>query len=586
MKEYLIMTTNNSMLTDTLIQSATLLRDLGLDEKAHCLDASQERLGTNHIRVLLIGEYGRGKTAFLNALLGAKLLAESAVPMQTVNVIRWEETATARAGQAAHIDSVSLEAITSEEYERVELGYPLPLVRENIEIIEIPGLPDDLNASDLTSHIEHADLVVVALACDALYSASENRLVEQLKAVGHRDIFFVCNFFDRISSDEISHIQRAANTRIPANQDRIFFTSPTRALADESDAQAIITSFTETLHDIITTKRTTLKADRAGRLLGTAMAVARERLQELEAETSRISREAEQRVRNLNEAYEALAAAERHVLSDVDNFQKHTRDVIQSMTIGFVRDLALKIEPWLEEYSGTEPEAYLKDQIKQSIEIWYSTEFQHYLQDQVNRQRATLDANIERYRLRLRDIAAMLPDVPDDISTTVSLEIPTLRAFDVHSDTTIPVTSGKQEVSLLKMPEVILITTASVTAMTLLRPFFIGVPIGLAGIGVAAGLAARRFQGSQPDGWRDAARAYAADLRMKADTLASAVWQEVSTQLEQVREQIEAALRRQTEQVRTAVHAEIQRLQTHQQHSDESLADRLQALEARVEVLN
>jgi hypothetical protein len=578
------MISSNSVLLDTLTQTLNLLQALELHDRARSLQAAVDRLQTRAFRIVLVGEYGRGKSALINALLGAKILAESAVPVQTVNVVRWAATPVGRVGHIGLVEPVALEKLAEEEYARVELDYPLAFIHDDVEIVELPGIPNDLDSPDLVAHIEQADLVVVILACDALYSASDNRLVERIRILGHHDIFFACNFIDRIPADEVMSIQRSAYVRIPANQDRIFFTSPPHAQIGDAAAQASITAFVETLSDVIATKRASLKTERASRLLQEAVNGARAHVDERHSAARKIASESEQRITSLNGAYESLASAGRQVIANVDEFQQHTRDVVQNMTIGFIRDLALKSESWLNGYSGDDPKAYMESQFKQAVQTWHMTELNRYLREQFGYQRATLDAGIERYRIRLRDLATLLPALPDDLQVPVSLDAPETQTFDAWTDIRIPVTTDKQQISITQMPEVMLLAAASLAALALIRPLALGIPLGITGIGFAGALATRRTHDAQAVRLAEAGREYAADLRLKADSIAALVWQTVSTHLEEMKRQIEDAIQTQTHHIRTAVHADIARLQA-PQYDNTALEERLKILESQIAAL-
>ena len=62
-------------LAEALTEIATVARDkLGLENEAKKLDARSEQIRADRFRVLVVGEFKRGKSTLLNAMLGDDVL--------------------------------------------------------------------------------------------------------------------------------------------------------------------------------------------------------------------------------------------------------------------------------------------------------------------------------------------------------------------------------------------------------------------------------------------------------------------------------------------------------------------------------
>jgi len=580
MMEKQMMETSNFSLPDAILQGAHLAEQLGIEEAAQGLRAALDRLNTDTIRVLVIGEYGRGKTSFLNALLGEKILSVSPLPTPTINIIRWAEVPSASAGERLHANPVPVHSLGEEEYKYVELMYPLSFLRDPVEFVEMPDVSDTSLEPTTAEMIQGSDLVVVVLACDTLYSASEARMVERIEAAGHRDLFFICNFIDRIPEDEQDKLINSAYTRIPVRSDHIFFTSPTKALAGHPDAQSAIKEVLTAIHKTMTSRTTTIKSERAITLLQGLLTTVHEQLGERKMARENAAAVADKQARAIHEAYEEVMASSRQIMADLDNFQARTRDVVEQMVSSFIRELSFKVENWIINFEGEDQATYLENQIKGEVGTWRHNILANYLQENVGRQKESLVNRIDHYRENLKALADLVPPVRDDFEFNVILDVPEVHDFNVKARTKHPNGNGSQplQVSWTQMPDVLLLASGSIAAIVLVQPRFVGIPVGLAGLAVAVVIASsRRSRTTGPLDRASLGSAYASDIRMQADAIGQSVWRSVNKQFEEARRQIEKSLQTQTNQVRQSVQKELDQLRT-RTVSENAIESQLKAL--------
>ncbi len=211
-------------LKDQLAKSAegvlTLTRELevvpNLQAQAKAL---LERLLAENFVVLLVGVFNAGKSTFINALVGKKILPTSPIPKTAVLcAIRYGEekkiTMYPKSGEPFEIEADELDKYVSIEhfdehgnvdsaYERMEMTWPLDLCKNNVELIDSVGL-DDPDGRDLITlgHAKNADAILYLTPCTHSASAGELGTLDVLKSQGFEDPFFIATHADAIRGDE------------------------------------------------------------------------------------------------------------------------------------------------------------------------------------------------------------------------------------------------------------------------------------------------------------------------------------------------------------------------------------------------
>ncbi len=195
-----------------------ILQSSGTDANAPLEIAA--RLRTEPFRILVIGEFSRGKSTFLNALVGEKLLPSSVRPTTSViSVIRHGDTRCAvvhwrdrsrppesidlpEGGSAKCLDEVvTAKNAGSNDIAKVEITLPLPHLGLPFEFVDTPGVNDiDTVREEVTySYLSRADAAVMLLDLQQPLSASEQRfLIDKVMSRDVRRILFVVNKVDQV----------------------------------------------------------------------------------------------------------------------------------------------------------------------------------------------------------------------------------------------------------------------------------------------------------------------------------------------------------------------------------------------------
>ncbi len=118
--------------------------------------------------LVFVGEFNAGKSALINAILGAKVLREGATPTTSrVTLIKWGE----QVGEQVVEQNFAI------------YTYPLPLLRE-LNIVDTPGTNAILREHErLTNEfVPRSDLVLFVTSADRPMSESERQFLERIRA--------------------------------------------------------------------------------------------------------------------------------------------------------------------------------------------------------------------------------------------------------------------------------------------------------------------------------------------------------------------------------------------------------------------
>ncbi len=203
-------------------------RALGLsfEDAAALLLRAANRLRAHCFEILVIGEFSRGKSAFINALLGQKLLPSGLRPTTPVitviqrgvpgtSTIYLRNGKTIRPGAEELLELLNGRAPNAAQVERVEIGSDHPLLEHGVRIVDTPGV-NDLNSlrEDVTlSYLPKADAAIFLIDAKAPLTATEKRFLEGQVFKHHIDqVFFVINKADQLrppyNADDLQLIVR------------------------------------------------------------------------------------------------------------------------------------------------------------------------------------------------------------------------------------------------------------------------------------------------------------------------------------------------------------------------------------------
>jgi GTP-binding protein EngB required for normal cell division len=174
------------------------------------------KLQDERFHLVVLGEFNHGKSTFVNSLLGQDVLPTGITPTTaSINHVVHAASPTARvvftSGESKHLDPSQLkEWVTvagghADEVAYVELGFPSPLLANNVVLVDTPGV-NDLNeqrAEVTYGYVPRADAVVFLLDAGQALKDSEREFLRSRVLEAARDrLIFVLGKIDMLSADE------------------------------------------------------------------------------------------------------------------------------------------------------------------------------------------------------------------------------------------------------------------------------------------------------------------------------------------------------------------------------------------------
>jgi len=195
---------------------ASLASEYGATRVAREAQALAQRTAEGRFFVACVGQFKRGKSTLLNALVGTPVLPVGVVPVTAViTVIRHGTEPRARVnmldGRTAEIGLSQVPEYVTEESNpgnekrvgAVEVILPNPILRGGMCLVDTPGIGSVFtsNTEATRAFVPHIDAALLVLGADPPISGDELALIEEVaKQVTH--LICVLNKADRLTDDE------------------------------------------------------------------------------------------------------------------------------------------------------------------------------------------------------------------------------------------------------------------------------------------------------------------------------------------------------------------------------------------------
>jgi GTPase SAR1 family protein len=194
---------------------------LELSHHITSLNTAGASLRQGVLRLLVLGDMKRGKTTFLNALLGQNLLPSDVNPCtavltvlkygvqeqvtihfkngttETIDFAQFKEHYTIQPDEAKQLEQENQPAFPNVSHAVVE--HPLPLLKQGIELIDSPGLNDTEARNELSlSYLHNCHAVLFMLSATQPCTLDERRYLQNYVRDRGLAVFFLINGWDRI----------------------------------------------------------------------------------------------------------------------------------------------------------------------------------------------------------------------------------------------------------------------------------------------------------------------------------------------------------------------------------------------------
>jgi GTPase SAR1 family protein len=203
-------------LRDRLASLSDLADKRGSPRTAEAVRLLDKKLVEERFQVVVLGEFKRGKTTFVNALLGAEMLPAAVVPLTSViTTVSWGEEVRARVsfedGREEDIAASELARyVTQRENPENRLGvrrallfYPSEDLRDGVLLVDTPGVGSVFrrNTEVAREFLPEADAAVFLTSADPPISETERVFLHEVRAEAAR-MFFVLNKVDYLSEPD------------------------------------------------------------------------------------------------------------------------------------------------------------------------------------------------------------------------------------------------------------------------------------------------------------------------------------------------------------------------------------------------
>ena len=209
--------------------------------------ALAERLRAGRFLVSVVGEFKRGKSTLVNALIGEEVAPTGVLPLTAVRTELAYGPASATVehldGTRRPIDRTAVSQFVAEELNpanekkvaRVALTGEWDLLAGGVVLVDTPGVGSvyEHNSEEARAALLDTDGAIVVLAADAPVAASERDMLKML-ADRRAPTFFVLNKADHIDPEELSRVRRWVEDVIEEHagrREQVFAVDARRALS-------------------------------------------------------------------------------------------------------------------------------------------------------------------------------------------------------------------------------------------------------------------------------------------------------------------------------------------------------------------
>jgi GTPase SAR1 family protein len=222
---------------------------LGLSPVIADLNTASQNLSSEVFRLLVLGDMKRGKSTFLNALMGENLLPTDVNPCtavltilrygpekrvtvhfnddrapETLSFDAFKQRYTIRPDQAKKLEDEGTLAFPNVEYAVVE--YPLALLEKGVEIVDSPGLNDTEARNQLTlDYVNRCHAILFVLSATQQFTLSEQRYLDNYIKDRGLTVFFLINAWDEIQNRLVDPDDEAELQETEARVRQVFRTN-------------------------------------------------------------------------------------------------------------------------------------------------------------------------------------------------------------------------------------------------------------------------------------------------------------------------------------------------------------------------
>ena len=238
---------NKAILRESILELKNIGNAIEMNDYSQNLENLLQQLEQTDFNVAVVGMFSRGKSTFVNALLGKRILPTSKkATTAVISKIVYKDTPNYRLyfkddntsprelneetflslTAPSSVDQNDMEQVKAslkkqDELDKIayaEIGYPLSLCKNGIVLVDTPGM-NDINTTrvEITyRYLNKADAIIMVLAANQLLSVSEVAFLKNIILSRQiKDIFYVINRKDTLNgADEENRVIEFAKTNL------------------------------------------------------------------------------------------------------------------------------------------------------------------------------------------------------------------------------------------------------------------------------------------------------------------------------------------------------------------------------------
>lgn len=181
------------------------------------LNELKDKIERNTFNLVVVGQFKRGKTTLINALLGSDFLPVAVVPLTSiVTVVTYGRELTAEVhyndGKTETINPQDIAQFVTEKnnpkniknVHEVVITYPSEYLSDGVRLIDTPGVGSiyQHNTDVAYEYLPQADAAIFLLSVDQPLSQAELEFLKDVKQYSHK-IFFLLNKADHLSEKDL-----------------------------------------------------------------------------------------------------------------------------------------------------------------------------------------------------------------------------------------------------------------------------------------------------------------------------------------------------------------------------------------------
>ncbi|MGA3116801.1 MAG: dynamin family protein [Syntrophobacteraceae bacterium] len=205
-----------AQLRDGLFGILAQLEGTVRDVTSKSLGETRIKLEEEAFNLVVLGQFKRGKSTFINALLGESILPTAIIPLTSVvTILRYGPKLKVEVeylnGRLEGIDLASLPAFITERenpqnkkaVKEVTVFYPSQYLKGGVRIIDTPGTGSvySHNTEAAYAYLPYVDAGIFVVSVDPPLSKSEHQFLKDVREFVDK-VFFVLNKVDQVSDSD------------------------------------------------------------------------------------------------------------------------------------------------------------------------------------------------------------------------------------------------------------------------------------------------------------------------------------------------------------------------------------------------